>query len=316
MKKKLLFAGRILLALFLLFFVISHLKIAASTSPNWLIAFQINCSFIFNKIFSLSLPFLLLLLSFIAVIEFLAVLRLWLLVNCCVRFSYFLSLRLTLIGAFFNNIFPSIIGGDVIKMLLSFKLFPEKKEPIAAAIFIDRFMGAGGCLFVLFASSLFLLLHPRLKILAYIAASLFILFISFFLVFFKKELLKKIFSDRLRFLPGFVFKLYNVLLFYKGRKKRLLAAFLISLMIHTILIIISYLTARFLGGKETSLLNFFFLIPLANFISAMPITFAGWGLREFAYKELFSLARLSPAISVSVSMITQILFTLISLLGI
>ena len=67
----------------------------------------------------------------------------------------------------------------------------------------------------------------------------------------------------------------------------------ISLIIHPVIAVVNYFIGRSIGIVEVPLLSYFVIIPVISFISALPISVAGWGVGEALYVSLLGLMELS-----------------------
>jgi len=297
LKKTFSFLLRIIVALGLLIYVISTLgfenvlKIISKVSlKNFIIFLLIT--------FSLNL---------------LAIFRWWILLRTLgLKISFFKTLKYAWIGVFFNNIFPSTIGGDFIKAYYIYKDTEKKKEATISSVILDRTFGGGGLLIITSISGI--VLFNRFKIIAVIVLSALFLYLLFLILIFQKNFLKKIFP--FKNFPGknFLRELYYGLYHYKKKPQIIILALLISVLVQTIFVFLNYKIALSITDN-IRFLNFYLLIPIASFLSSLPITIGGWGLGEFVYKEILSLIPITPAIAVSISLIFRINFTLFNLVG-
>jgi len=234
-----------------------------------------------------------------------------------VRFS--LASRLMFIGLFFNNMMPSLTGGDVIKAYYTAKGTHKKMEAVTSIV-LDRIFGVFGLLTLAAIGSCFALHHETLKDLARIVLLFVFLAIAGLAVFLNLHHLRRFtairkFSEKL-YGFSFVQKLYQMLTALKGDKTSALQVFILSILMQSLLIIANFILARGLGMEGAGLAQFFVVIPIAQFISALPISFAGWGIGEGAYRSLFLI--LNPGfggLAVVLSIIYRFVMLIFSLAG-
>ena len=206
---------------------------------------------------------------------------------------------------------PSLTGGDVVKGYYITRGATKKVEAVVS-ILLDRFFGVFAIFLLAVVSALFALDHNRLGPLAKII----LLFFGFFLVglfLFLSLPFWKRFSSLQKFLDRFIWanqikKIYKALTAL--RPKQATAVLLMSLLIQSLLVFLNYILAVGLGIKDISLGQFFVLIPIAGFISALPISFAGWGIGEGAYRALFMI--MNPTYG-GIAVVLSILFRFICL---
>ena len=87
-----------------------------------------------------------------------------------------------------------------------------------------------------------------------------------------------------------------------------------SIVIQIMSILINYQIALGLG-LDVSMKYFFLFIPIIAVISAIPITFAGWGLGESMYKYFFGLVTGACGLAVTMSIIVRLITLILNLFG-
>lgn len=236
-----------------------------------------------------------------------------------IRIKFSLAFQLMFIGLYFNNMMPSLTGGDVVKAYYTAKGTSKKMEAVAS-ILLDRIFGVFALFLLAVFGSFFVLHHPELggpARLILICVGLFFVGITLFL---NRKLLNK-FSwvkgrlEKWGWING-IRRFYNAITVLRHKADAAGIVLLLSLMIQSLLVYINFVLARGLGMADVSFSKFFILIPLVGLISAMPVSFAGWGIGEGAYRGLFMM--LNPAygpIAVALSIILRSMCLIISLLG-
>jgi len=201
-------------------------------------------------------------------------------------------------GYFFNNFLPTGMGGDFYKAIsIGDKI--EDKSIGFFSTFIERFSG----LIALAVLSLY-------SISSYfgfkgLLLGSFILFIG--LILYPKVL--NIFSTKIKFLNK-INEANKILL---KDKKLTLAIMASAFSVQIFSIALTYLL--FLGFN-TNIDHFkvVSLVPLSALSILIP-SIGGFGTQDFTYKNLFSLAGMTPAISLGVSVMNHILRLMMSLIG-
>ena len=231
-----------------------------------------------------------------------------------IEVSYLRSLGLNYLGCFFNNFMLSLTGGDVVKAYYATKLTEAKKTEVVTIVFVDRLLGIGGLTVMGIVSSLFVLGNAKMHLAVIVIMCVVFLFLIIGILAFNKTLVKKLGKRVSHFkLMEVLKKIYDAVYFYKSRKKVLVAALMLSVVIWTCLISINLLLARGLDVK-LSPGHFFVFIPAINIISSIPITLAGWGLREEMYQQFFETVGIQGKVAVSLSIsyaATMILWSLV-----
>ncbi|MCS7215742.1 MAG: lysylphosphatidylglycerol synthase transmembrane domain-containing protein [Thermodesulfovibrio sp.] len=208
------------------------------------------------------------------------------------RWKIFLSERelktsnlfsLYLIGSFFNNFLPGIIGGDIVKIFM----LKEKTglKQAFASVFMERYTGLAALLSIGLIS--FCLFYPKLpkNLLIWSVPASFALFLSgsiLFLIF-----------GRFKF-----FKLWRDY-FFSFNIKQIFRAFLFSILIQ--LTVINSVYIIFTGlNLPISFFELVIFMPVIILISMLPISVSGIGVREWCFVLFFgSSTGNSNAIAVS-----------------
>lgn len=177
---------------------------------------------------------------------------------------------LYLIGAFFNNVLPGIIGGDIVKIFMIKEKIGTKQA--LASVFMERYIGLSALLFIGFI--FFCLFYTKLpqQMLIWTVPVSFAGFIGgsiFFLLLGKIKFFKELKDYVLSF-----------------SKKQIIKAFILSIFVQFIVIISVYII--FIGLHQS--ISFFELaifMPIIILISMLPISVSGVGVREWCFILFF-----------------------------
>jgi hypothetical protein len=188
------------------------------------------------------------------------------------------AVDVVMIGAFFSQTMISFIGGDAMRIWRIVR-FNTSIGIATRSILFDRAAGfVGLIIFTFFCLPLLLQLikQPELRISLLIAMAALVTGFVFFL--------------SLRHMPA-VFKRWRVFnwiadfateaMMLSRNKKGVVALLGLSLAIHFLNVVILYIIAQSLS-IEMTFLNSLVLFPPVLFISMLPISVAGWGVREGA----------------------------------
>jgi glycosyltransferase 2 family protein len=191
---------------------------------------------------------------------------------------------LFLIGMFYNQFLPGGTGGDIIKSYFLVKETPDKRAGALLAVVFDRFIGlvalvtiTGALISLRFD---FLSQTPETRrllwvLLALLGASILALLSTFVITGFKLfHLLPKKFPGREKLIE--IAAAYHL---YARHWRATFVAFGASVVAH-LATFATFLSAAYALGARVPLVNFFAIMPVERTISALPISFAGIGLRE------------------------------------
>src|SRR5881398_3442057 len=191
---------------------------------------------------------------------------------------------LFLIGLFYNQFLPGGTGGDIIKSYYLLKETPHKKAGALLAVVFDRFIGLVALVAVtatLIALRYdFLAQKPETRNLLWLLLILLSTSVAFLVATFVISGFKLFRFFPVHF-PGRdklieIFAAYHL---YARHWRASLVAFGASIIAH-LATFTAFLFAAYALGVWVPLLDFFSIMPVERTISALPISFAGIGLRE------------------------------------
>ncbi|MCK5595411.1 flippase-like domain-containing protein [bacterium] len=273
---------------------------------------------IVEHIENIELSRLLIAIGLYIVIIFIACLR-WqkLLKGQDIHLPFFKTLELNFIGLFFNTFMPSMTGGDVVKAYYVSKHTNQRVEA-ATTVLIDRIVGMLALLTIGAVASLYAISEPQIRMPAIVIVAFFFVITVLGIAFFNKRLMKKISFNakgkRLQKVVVSLKRVYSAFYIYRSKKALLVKVFLMSIVIQIMSVLINYQIALGLG-LDVSMKYFFLFIPIIAVISAIPITFAGWGVGESMYKYFFGLVTGACGLAVTMSIIVRLITLVLNLFG-
>jgi glycosyltransferase 2 family protein len=221
------------------------------------------------------------------------------------------------IGMFFNLAFPTVIGGDVVKMYYAGK--PSKAYAQSfAATFLDRDAGMLAMMIIACAViAIHPVLVPRIPV-SIIIWGVFAAFILGNIAIFAPSCHRRL-TDLLQFLrlPKIAHKIdliSNAFQLSGKHPAALLISLLISLVNQVLVITVTWIFA--LGLRIHAPLSIFMIfVPVITLISMIPISLNGMGLREYAFMSLFSSIGIPLASCIALGLLSSIVTILSSLPG-
>ena len=210
-------------------------------------------------------------------------------------------------GMFFNQGLPTSIGGDAVRMLDVAKLGFRKRDALYG-VMVDRIIGLGALLsltllaYLLSPNLLPKQVHrPILMIISLGAAGFFGIFLIKYFTWMNR-------FPKLAVINVIAQRLHQALSF-----KRILLVFA-SLLI-PFLALLGFFATGWALGLEYSLMTYFALVPPALVLTVVPISVAGWGVREGALVGLFSLIGADKTAVLMMSLLYGITLIIVSLPG-
>jgi len=221
------------------------------------------------------------------------------------------------IGLFFNLTFPTVIGGDIVKVYYAGK--PSKSYTQSfASTFLDR---DAGMLAMMIIACISILIYP-VKIreipVSLIIWGVFALLILGNIAVFTPGLHRHLVAllHRLNFakIAAKIDMISNAFQIMGKNQSVLWASLAISFVNQLLVISVTWVTAL---GLRINISPYYFLIfvPVITMITMIPISLNGMGLRELFFKSLFSAVGVLPASCITLGLLSSLMIILSSLPG-
>ena len=225
--------------------------------------------------------------------------------------AYFTALRYLWIGVFFNQALPSSIGGDAVRGYYLCKNEDYSISEATIGVLLDRVIGLLGLvLLVIFTIPLIFesIVTPLTKwtILAIIIAALLAIIMSLII-----DLIPNKFSQ---------WKIMNGLVKFSSKGREVLFSFygmlsiILSLIIHLTFVFTAWLLAYGMG-LDISLTGMLLIVPITNLLTAIPISIAGWGIREGLFIAGLGYLNVSSDAALALSILYGLSMLVVSLPG-
>ena len=221
------------------------------------------------------------------------------------------------IGLFFNLTFPTVVGGDVVKMYYAGK--PSKAYAQSfAATFLDR--DAGMLAMMIIACSaivLYPVIVPGIPV-SLIIWSAFAAFVMGNVAIFSPachriftRLLRRLNLAKVAMKVDTISNAFQVMGKHKGV---LVWSLVVSFLNQLLVIAVTWIMA--LGLRlHVSVSYFLIFVPVITLISMIPISLNGMGLREYAFGSLFGAVGVLPASCIALGVLSSLVIVLSSLPG-
>jgi uncharacterized membrane protein YbhN (UPF0104 family) len=226
-------------------------------------------------------------------------------------------IELTMIGNFFNSFMPGSVGGDLIKAWYAAGQVPKRKTRAVFTVLLDRVLGLGiivACAAVTLAChASWLVGRPELKVLALGLWGFTGVSLVAGALFFASGAHEPKWLTRLWALVHRNERLGNLLdsaLLYRHHLPTIFASLLLS----SCSILSTIVLYKFQGdhlGIPLTVSQYFFIIPVALTVSAVPVLPGGFGVGQVAFFKLFQwVGAPNPADGATLCTLLQI-FTLL-----
>ena len=211
------------------------------------------------------------------------------------RYTLWETLKLSLIGTFFNTFMPGAVGGDIIKTYYIYAEEKDKKSKILASfsVLLDRAVGLATLIF--FSTLLFLFFwndiadNVTFRKLFWFALSCSMLGASGIIVLWvlSKKNLNRVSTEQEKRFPKWLSSCFEIISHLKGKWHYIYVSLLMTFVTQSITISIFYFAARALGFYDIPLKTFFLAVPLGMLVMALPLTPAGVGTSQAAFLLMF-----------------------------
>lgn len=241
----------------------------------------------------------------------------WLLYEHNIKISYARTLAYYLIGFFYNNFLPTVIGGGVVRAFYAGR--NGKNHEAFSSMLVEIIIGGWTLIFytlvvsVLWDSSLM-----NRNIILSMFAVFIVVSIGLYLFFEPKFMQKfRILIDKVRIfnLGDRLKNLYNAMCIYKDKKFSIVRVIAASFLLQIIIGVINLFIGLALGFK-LPVMSYMTYPAIIGIITTIPITINGLGVREWGYKFFFShLSGLTLEQAVILSLLFWFIGVISSLIG-
>lgn len=276
------------------------LKLAASVALLWIALSGLDMTALMARAGGI-LPFWLAIAFAICLLQSALMSERWRVISrfCGIALTWRQAFQLVMIGTFFNQVLPSSLGGDAVRLWLVGRHSGWRETTYS--ILIDRGFGLLAICTIIVATwplSLGYLNDGLLRV-SLLATGCGGLFAGLCFVasgFATWPLLDRIpllrqLHDCAKIAASVVCSLSSGSL-----------VILVSLLIHIIAIAMAYALAQAVGAR-VSLMDLFVLLPSVMLIAAIPISIAGWGIRELSMVTAFGFAGLAQSDALVISLL-------------
>ena len=288
------------------------LKILTSVTLLMVVFEDVQFNVVFDEFNNMNLRVVSLIFSLMFLQLLIASLRWFKILNYLnITLSYKKCAAYTWAGMFFSQALPSSLGGDAYK-IFQIKTLGHSYKGAFCSVVSDRLFGLIGVItlilmfpFAALATGHQKILGFEIKFLMYAALACMLLYF-----FFVKAL--KNFQNSYHFSK--VYQLFDRLLLFKAPLKTLCLIVTSSFLIHSITILI-FLAIVHSFSVGIPFVLYIFLIPMMILVTTLPISIAGWGVREGFFVYTFGQFGVDNETSISISIIYGLLVLIFSIPG-
>lgn len=209
-------------------------------------------------------------------------------------------------GVFFSIFLPSTIGGDLVRAV-DLAGHTRRAKEVIATVFLDRFSGYIGLVFVIIPS---LLLGRNLVLDRVVFTSvsvIIILLVVILLILFNNS----IYSGISRFLTApnagkireAIKDMHHEIHIFRNHKKMIFFNLMISFLIQALCPVCVYFIGLSLGIK-INFIYFLIFLPIISAITLLPIAIGGLGLRESLFVVYFAKAGVIKQLALAMSLLS------------
>lgn len=226
-------------------------------------------------------------------------------------------MRLYMIGTFFNNFLPSMIGGDIVR---TYMLGKEENDSagVTAATFMERLTGLAALVSLLLLVFFDDVIVARYPWLLYIAAAIVAAF--WFLVLLLLRRKKLPYQDKMiAALPknkvtDFIARTKDRTTIFYSHIPTVIICFALSFLYYAIAMFTVYAAVNAIGQVLDTWV-IIVVVPMVLFVGLLPISINGMGVNETSWAILFNLYGMAVVYAVAIGLLLRFRILLSSLLG-
>lgn len=246
-------------------------------------------------------------LSIAVLLLFLAPLKLYPLLQRAGKFRFSDVYRASAIGLFFNNVLPSSVGGDAVKVLVLKRRSNVSWAALVTASLADRLIGLGILLLAALVYLLFKPMESNLRLFENASGGMPVELI--WIVFSSLLLFILIFRKKIK---AFLRQMIEAASKYDLRSLTLAVFF--AILFQGLRVISLYFYLRFYDYR-IALPDLLFVISVVSVVSMIPISVGALGVRENILTWSLALYGVPLSASVGLALISRVIFVLLSLIG-
>jgi len=220
------------------------------------------------------------------------------------------------IATFFNNLLPTTIGGDVMRIYYSMK---GRRTEAIATVLVDRILGFVGLFIFALGAVLYLLVSKnQTEFLPFTLIGLAVIVLVTYVFFSRRAFsLLSVFIGKITFfrLGERLNRIHEATVDFGGAWWTIIVCLFQSVLIQGLLALAPFMVARGMGIETVGIVPFLVYVPLINVVSMIPISFNALGIREYFYILLLGRVGLSAETAVAISLVSFFLYFVLSLTG-
>ncbi|KKR22161.1 MAG: Lysylphosphatidylglycerol synthetase/UPF0104 [Candidatus Moranbacteria bacterium GW2011_GWA2_39_41] len=225
-----------------------------------------------------------------------------------------------LAGTFINNFMPSFIGGDTFRAYQIGKT-EKKYSQAASSVVMDRLTGLFGAMVLTLFFSLLnfsTVLSKHILVVLNLGVLIGIMLILLFFATRNFSFWKKLSLHKLgvaKYVPEKILNFLTEMTNYHSNSGVLWRAVAASVAFGIIGLALTNFVLFLALGAKINVLDFLSVIFLISFVSAIPISINNIGVKEWAYVTFFGFFGISPALVITVAILSRFLQMLLSFLA-
>ena len=242
-----------------------------------------------------------------AIVKCLGALRYTIILSALKKVSFLKIFKIEIImGLMSYTILPGL-AAEISRVYLVINELNFKKSETILSITYDRAIGfAGNITTTIFGLVLFLIyldvLHYALGVILFLLFMMFMVLFMFSLLKFKNILLK----ININFIKTFFEGLMEIGKIIEKRKKIIISAYFFSILMQISNVIGVYLISMSVG-QEIPIYIMMLIVPTIGILLSIPISFAGFGVRELSYIAALDFINVTKEISFIIGIYTGII---------
>lgn len=234
-----------------------------------------------------------------------------------IRIPYRRTLAYYIIGFFYNNFLPAVVGGGFVRAFYAGRV-TQKSKGAFSSMLVELVIGVWGLVIFALLISLFWFKSPAIKKALIPLLGAFILLTVLMYLFFERGFMRKFkgLVERIKVfnLGSRMSEFYNALYIYKDKKRAIFESVLLSFGVQFAIGLMNISIGIALGFK-LPLVSYIIYPSIISLLMILPITINGLGLREWGYRFFFIQVGLTGSQAVTLSLLFYFVGVIGSLVG-
>ena len=226
------------------------------------------------------------------------------------------ALRMYYVGVFLNNFFPGGVGGDLARGVMAYRSTENRRSRMVGTIVLDRLIGLISLAAMSALAGAAAYDRPEYWIPSVVIWAMLGMVAVGYAVYFNAAVRRSGFGrwikDRLPAREALA-EIDAVFQSFRSNPRLIGVELLLSVIAQSLAIVCLWGFALSMGIREAGPADYFTFFPIVAILTAIPISFGGWGFGEVNFQYFFGFAGMPPGSAVALSILFRTAGMLVTL---